>query len=113
MTGSVAGIAGILAVLIGATALVAGALALVVTRRPATALSVLLDLLLAAGLLRLVGEPTWQSTATAAAIVALRRLIGVGLRLSGRNWSSAAVGAGTSSSSAVRRLVSPAWRRSG
>lgn len=37
------------------------------------------DLLVAAGLLRLVGEPGWQTLATAAAIVLLRRLIGSGL----------------------------------
>lgn len=113
MTGSLDAIAGALAVAISAAALAAGALTLAVTRRPAAALSVLLDLLLAAGLLRLVGEPTWRSVGTAAAIVVLRRVISTGLRIGGRSWSSAAAGAGTPSSSAVRRLVRPAWRRPG
>ncbi|TQN35370.1 uncharacterized protein DUF1622 [Blastococcus colisei] len=65
---------------VAAAALAAGALALVGTRRPATALGVLLDLLLAAGLLRLAGEPNWQVILTAAVIVALRRLLGAALR---------------------------------
>ncbi|SFF03182.1 DUF1622 domain-containing protein [Blastococcus tunisiensis] len=71
----------------GLAAVVAGALALVVTRRPLPALAVLLDLLLAAGLLRLAGDPDWQGIVTAAAIVALRHLIGVGLRAGGRAWT--------------------------
>jgi hypothetical protein len=75
---------GVLALGVSGLALVAGALALVSTRRPALALGVLLDLLLAAGLLRLAAEPTWTSIATAAAVVALRRLIGAGLRAGGR-----------------------------
>ncbi|PRY47724.1 uncharacterized protein DUF1622 [Geodermatophilus tzadiensis] len=75
---------GVLALGVSGLALVAGALALVATRRPALALGVLLDLLLAAGLLRLATEPTWTSIATAAAVVALRRLIGAGLRAGGR-----------------------------
>jgi hypothetical protein len=65
---------------IGAAALVAGAVAFLSTGRPGLALSVLLDLLLAAGLLRLAGDPEWQALATAAAIVVLRRLIRTGLR---------------------------------
>ena len=42
----------------------------------------LLDLLLAAGLLRLAVLPTWSRIATAAAIVLLRRLIVIGLQTS-------------------------------
>ncbi|HEY0125818.1 MAG TPA: hypothetical protein VGB58_01630 [Blastococcus sp.] len=80
-------VAGLLAGAVAAAALVAGALALGSTRRPALALSVFLDLLLAAGLLRLVGEPGWRTILTAAAIVALRRLIGAGLRAGGRAWT--------------------------
>jgi len=72
---------------LAAAALLAGALALASTRRPALALSVLLDLLLAAGLLRLVGDPGWRTILTAASIVVLRRLIGVGLRAGGRAWT--------------------------
>jgi hypothetical protein len=80
-------VTGLLAGVVAAAALVAGALALASTRRPALALSVFLDLLLAAGLLRLVGEPGWRTILTAAAIVALRRLIGAGLRAGGRAWT--------------------------
>ncbi len=80
---------------VGLTALVAAALTLAVTRRPALALSVLLDLLLAAGLLRLAGDPGWASIATAASIVVLRRVIGFGLRAGGRAWAAPARPAGT------------------
>ncbi len=79
---------------IGLAALVAAALTLAVTRRPALALSVLLDLLLAAGLLRLAGDPGWESIATVASIVVLRRLIGFGLRAGGRAWAAPARPAG-------------------
>ncbi|WP_448641833.1 hypothetical protein [Geodermatophilus sp. URMC 63] len=82
---------GLLALVVSGLALVAGAVALVATRRPALALGVLLDLLLAAGLLRLAAEPTWTSLATAAAVVALRRLIGAGLRTGGRAFSATVV----------------------
>ena len=103
---------------IAAAALVAGALALARTRRPALALAVFLDLLLAAGLLRLAGDPGWQAIATAAAVVAVRRLIGVGLRAGGRTWSPPGprpqAGAGTRAgmlrSLSLDRLVRPAWR---
>lgn len=50
------------------------------TRRPLPALAVLLDLLLAAGLLRLLGDPGWRAILTTAAIVVLRRLLSAGLR---------------------------------
>ncbi len=43
---------------------------------------VLLEFLLAAGLLRLGADPTGQALLGAAVIVALRRLIGFGLRFS-------------------------------
>ncbi|SNR61391.1 DUF1622 domain-containing protein [Blastococcus mobilis] len=114
MTAALEEIAGLLAVCIGTAALIAGALALAVTHRPSLALSVFLDLLLAAGLLRLVGDPGWQAIVTVASIVVLRRLIGVGLRVGGRAWSSSGGGSGTRvgplRSSAVARLVRPAWR---
>ena len=84
-------VTGPLATAVAAAALAAGALTLAATGRPATALAVLLDLLLAAGLLRLVGDPGWQAIATAAAIVVTRRLIGAGLRAGGRGWSAPAV----------------------
>lgn len=101
-----------MALTVAAAALVAAALALVATRKPGLALSVLLDMLLAAGLLRLVGESSWQSIATAAAIVALRRLISTGLSIGGRSWTST-VGPGRAAqgwSASVGRLLRPAWR---
>jgi hypothetical protein len=100
-----------------AAACAAGALVLVRTRRPAAALPVLLDLLLAAGLLRLAGDPDWRTIATAAAIVALRRLIGIGLRVGGRSWSAGGTGGAARDAvtalraGAGRVLLRPAWRR--
>ncbi|MDT0274318.1 hypothetical protein [Blastococcus goldschmidtiae] len=73
------------ALAVGVGALVAGALVLVRTRRPSVALPVLLELLLAAGLLRLAGDPSWGTIATVAALVLLRRLIGAGLRAGDRS----------------------------
>ena len=67
------------------------------------------DLLVAAGLLRLVGEPGWQTLATAAAIVLLRRLIGFGLRTGGRTRTSTRPGPGDRTPD-LRRLLRPAWR---
>ncbi|MFC4695077.1 MULTISPECIES: DUF1622 domain-containing protein [Geodermatophilus] len=78
---------GLLALGVSGLALVAGVVALASTRRPRLALAVFLDLLLAAGLLRLATEPTWSSVGTAAAVVALRRVIGAGLRAGGRALS--------------------------
>ena len=98
-----------LALLVTAAALAAGLVVLGATRRPAAALPVLLDLLVAAGLLRLVGEPSWQALATAAAILVLRRLIGFGLRTGGRSWASTRPDR-PSRLPDLRRLVRPAWR---
>ncbi len=98
-----------LALLVTVTALVAGLVALVATRRPAAALPVFLDLLVAAGLLRLIGQPSWQALATAGAIIVLRRLIGLGLRTGGRAWAATRPDH-PSHLSALRRLVRPAWR---
>ncbi len=63
------------AVLLAAAALVAGLAVLASTRRPVTALAVLLDLLLAAGLLRLAAVDDWRGIIAAAAIVVIRRLV--------------------------------------
>ena len=106
MTAAVQGFAQTLALLVTAAALFAGLVALVATRRPAAALPVLLDLLVAAGLLRLVGEPGWQALGTAAAIILLRRLIGLGLRTGGRTWASLR----SDRAPDLRRLLRPAWR---
>lgn len=53
--------------------------ALVVTRRPVLGLGILLDFLLAAGLLRLSVAHSWTAIAAAAGVVAVRRLIVHGL----------------------------------
>jgi predicted NAD/FAD-binding protein len=62
--------------------LVAAAVVLAAARRPMPALAVLLDFLTAAGLLRLAGEPSWDTIAAAAAVIAVRRLVTTGLRAS-------------------------------
>ncbi len=84
MSGLLADVTHLSAQMVAEAALVAGALTLAVTRRPSVALGVLLDLLLAAGLLRLAGDPDWPIIGTAAVIVALRRLLGAALRAGGR-----------------------------
>ncbi|HEY6744350.1 MAG TPA: hypothetical protein VI357_01400 [Mycobacteriales bacterium] len=71
------------ALLVTGAALTAAAVVLAVTRRPRQALPVLLDLLTAAGLLRLAAEPEWHRLLSAAAIVALRHLLVLGLRPAG------------------------------
>ena len=44
------------------------------------AVGVLLEFLLAAGLLRLADDPTWRQLAAAAVVVGLRRLLTAGMR---------------------------------
>ncbi|CAA9228223.1 MAG: hypothetical protein AVDCRST_MAG41-786 [uncultured Corynebacteriales bacterium] len=61
--------------------LVTGPALLVATRAPRLALGVLLDFLLAAGLLRLAQDATVSTLLGAAAVVALRRLLAVSLTL--------------------------------
>jgi hypothetical protein len=72
-----------------AAGLVAGLLVLARTGKGLPALRVALDFWVAAGLLRLAGPPSWPALAGAAAVVALRQLLGLGLR------ASAATGAGS------------------
>jgi hypothetical protein len=109
VTAALQEVAGTLALLVTAAALLAGLVALAATRRPAAALPVFLDLLVAAGLLRLVGEPSWQALATAASIILLRRLIGFGLRTGGRTWASTRPDRPTRVPD-LGRLLRPAWR---
>lgn len=68
------------AVLCTAMAVLSAVAVLAATRDGRLATAVLLELLLAAGLLRLADDPGWTGIATAAAVVALRRLVAVGLR---------------------------------
>ena len=77
------------ALVVTAAGLVAAALTAAATRRPLVALKVLLDFLLAAGLLRLTGDPDWATLLTAAVIVALRRLLGFAIRTGAPAWASA------------------------
>ncbi|MFD4543602.1 hypothetical protein [Streptomyces bauhiniae] len=73
------------AVLITGLGLVAAAAALRLTHSVRAALAVLLDFLTAAGLLRLAGEPSWVGIILAAAVIAMRKLLGASLRLSSAN----------------------------
>ena len=62
---------------------IVSAVAVLVSRRDVRlAIGVLLEFLLAAGLLRLSADPTTQTLLTAALIVGVRRLVGLGLRFS-------------------------------
>jgi hypothetical protein len=60
-------------------AIVAAAVTLVSTRRLVAALAAALDLLMAAGLLHLAARPSYMSAATAAVVLAVRRLVSWGL----------------------------------
>jgi len=72
------------ALLVTAGALLAAAIVLVRTADVPTSLGVLLDLLTAAGLLRLATEPTPTRLASAAGIIALRKLATFGFNAAGR-----------------------------
>lgn len=65
--------------LLVAAALVVSAAALVATRDVRQALPVLLDLLLAVGLVRLSATGSWQSIGSAALVVVIRKIVGLGL----------------------------------
>lgn len=66
------------ALVITAVALIVAALTWVVTRRWNPTIPILLELLTAAGLLRLSVADSWQAIAAAAAIVAVRTLVKLG-----------------------------------
>ncbi|WP_309052988.1 hypothetical protein [Streptomyces sp.] len=76
------------AVLVTALGLVSAAAAWRLTRTVRGGLAVLLDFLTAAGLLRLAGEPSWDGITLAAAVIALRKLLGASLHLSGRHGTA-------------------------
>ncbi|WP_217198309.1 DUF1622 domain-containing protein [Streptomyces buecherae] len=73
------------AVLTTGLGLVAATAAWHLTRAVRGGLAVLLDFLTAAGLLRLASEPSWDSIILAAAVIALRKLLGASLHLSSAN----------------------------
>jgi hypothetical protein len=79
MTHAVAGTVTAVAPLVVAAALVVSGLVLASARSPATALAVLLDLLLAAGLLRLSADAAPGAIASAALVVVIRKVAGLGL----------------------------------
>lgn len=71
------------ALLVTLLGLVSGALVLLRGRELLPAMGVLLEFLLAAGLLRLADDPGWRQLVTAAAVVVLRRVVSLGLRQGG------------------------------
>ncbi|NYG55364.1 hypothetical protein [Nocardioides perillae] len=73
-----------LAVLVTGAAVVVAALVYAVTRAWSPAVPVLLELLLAAGLLRLAADPDWRAVAAAAVLVLVRRGVTLVERRSGR-----------------------------
>ncbi|MCG5471315.1 hypothetical protein LADH09A_005303 [Micromonospora sp. LAH09] len=70
---------GILLTAVTALALVVGVVTVLSTGALRTGVRLLLDLLTAAGLLRLAGDPGWNGLAGAVAIIALRQLLGAAL----------------------------------
>ena len=81
-------VAAVVPVLVGAAVLL-GFAAFLATRHVTVGLAVLLDLLLAAGLLRLSAAASWQALATAAALVAVRKVANLGIGASQRARRSA------------------------
>lgn len=79
------------ALLCTAAGILAGLAVVLSTGEGKLALRVALELWLAAGLLRLAGTPSVSSIATAASILAVRQLVGLGLRVQG-SFSGALVG---------------------
>jgi hypothetical protein len=73
-------ITGAAALLTIAAAILAATVVLLRTGSLRQALPVLLDLLTAAGLLRLIATPTWGALAVTAIVIALRRLVTSGIR---------------------------------
>jgi hypothetical protein len=63
------------AVLCGVLGLLSAAVVLAAERDVRTGLRVLLDFLVAGGVLRLGGDPSWREVASAAALVAVRQLL--------------------------------------
>ncbi|WBB80854.1 hypothetical protein O7606_05570 [Micromonospora sp. WMMD882] len=92
---------GLVAVVVAA-ALLCAAVALVTVRSWRTALRVLLDLLTAAGLLRLTDAQGWVDLAGAVAVVALRRLLWAALRPP-RPGPGAGSGAGRAATATAHR----------
>ena len=72
-----------------AAGLVSGATVVAAARTPVQGLRVVLDFLLAAGLLRLVGPQEWSTLAVVAAVILVRQVAGRGVRATaGATWTS-------------------------
>ncbi|MGW0497516.1 DUF1622 domain-containing protein [Streptomyces sp. NPDC003007] len=69
------------AVLVTAAGIVSAAAAYRMVRNTGSAVAVLLDFLVAASLLRLAGDLSWGAILVAAAVVAVRKVISVGLAI--------------------------------
>lgn len=67
-----------------AAGIVVGGAVLATAHQLRPALRSTLDFWLAAGLLRLTGDPTWQVLAGAAGIIVVRQVVGAGLQISGQ-----------------------------
>ncbi|MEU5553137.1 DUF1622 domain-containing protein [Micromonospora sp. NPDC047793] len=76
-----------LATVVAALGVLGAGVALVTTGSRSTALRILLDMLVAAGLLRLTGEQTWRELAATVVIVLLRRMLSSALTENFR-WSA-------------------------
>lgn len=76
--------------LIATTGVLLAAAVLATTRRLIVAVSLLLDMLLAAGLLRLGADAPWSSIATAAGIVVLRKAVVASIKQTESTYSTAA-----------------------
>jgi hypothetical protein len=74
-----------LAQTIGMAAVVLGIAVFLATRHVRSALGVLLDLLLAAGLLRLGADQSWSAIASAAALVVVRKIAMSGVATASRS----------------------------
>ena len=70
----------LLATVVAVAALLAAAIVGIRMRAPLQAVHVLLDLLLAAGLLRLTAAPTVERAVSVALLIVIRRLASYGLR---------------------------------
>ena len=80
MTDAMTTVATTAALLITAAARVAAGMSFARTRSLRQALPVLLDLLTAAGLLRLAAAPSWSALTVTTLIIGLRRLVTAGVR---------------------------------
>lgn len=81
----IAELASAASILVAAAAILAGFVVMASTRNVRLALSVLLELLTAAGLLRLVGASTLTPVLTAAGIIAIRQIATLGFAFSPAN----------------------------